>query len=693
MKNANQNQKRVLGVASFTLIMVFALAVMMESGTIQLTNQQQFSSQLPVEYSSFGEISTNESKLRAIVKGSIYETGSNMTVFGACFDGDGVLFPPAETFFTSWYPNGTIHVGPDEPMFGVYEDSDGFHPNGTGRWGIHVTMGDTIGTYLTEMRCEYDGDFAIAFGEWQNPEWVVRIRETQEQLNETYEFLGNVSTNLINFENFTTQQFASLSAMFSNISVQSEEQVEESVRQLQSALRDIDVARWTLDTKNPFYQLGSGTHNWQVVDMLNEDMVVVASDDGYIAMWDGASWEYWYHEDYSWRGVSLMPAVMIYSWIVGSDGTNPYYSVNGAAPEQFIPDAGSPTYLNDVVVFQRPNFPAGQFYGYILGDDGSVYFSDDSANTWSFEFGMGMGGSGDRGRISQIVDNHDPGQQDGYLAMFGQGNSIVLTDGSSQDYFTVAGNVRAVSLYSNTLGYAVVKGATESYIYKYNGTNVTLDYTIEGSAITPTGIVVHSNNDIWVTTSDPSVLYHFDGRSWEYNAVGYGELISVIINFNSGSSASLGIQDVAMSSTRDGYAVGTDGIIMKYSSKYDMMFEQMFEALENLNYTEILDAIDQMNQSVTQDLADLQLTLDTFNQTASLQLDNILGNVTYTQFWLENTLEPYVTSILVQLGIIEAKVDQTIQLQNQTISIVNETSSDVKDLIAHNQRMKAWITP
>ena len=41
------------------------------------------------------------------------------------------------------------------------------------------------GTYFTEMRCVNNatGDFALAFGEWQNPAWVARLATIQEDIS------------------------------------------------------------------------------------------------------------------------------------------------------------------------------------------------------------------------------------------------------------------------------------------------------------------------------------------------------------------------------------------------------------------------------------------------------------------------------------------------------------------------------
>ena len=64
---------------------------------------------LPVELQQTYDESTDSSKLKAMLKGSIYETGEQMTVFGACFDGYGYLIedPALNATLSSWYANGT----------------------------------------------------------------------------------------------------------------------------------------------------------------------------------------------------------------------------------------------------------------------------------------------------------------------------------------------------------------------------------------------------------------------------------------------------------------------------------------------------------------------------------------------------------------------------------------------------------
>jgi hypothetical protein len=151
---------------------------------ILFENTQYTSMEIPVQQ-TFSEPSEN-GKLKAMLKGSIYETGENMTVFGACFDGYGYLIqdPTLNATLSSWYPNGTIWEQ-DAPMTAVLNSTAGT----TGKWLYTVNMGAQMGTYLTEITCRYLGDTANAYGEWQNPDWVKRIATAQ---NESYQQYYNL---------------------------------------------------------------------------------------------------------------------------------------------------------------------------------------------------------------------------------------------------------------------------------------------------------------------------------------------------------------------------------------------------------------------------------------------------------------------------------------------------------------------
>ena len=134
MDALGREKKLVVWSFVFLFTTVVAMGLFMER-TVSVTKygeQSSFDASQPVGYTELGEESSN-GKIKAMLKGSIYETGSNMTVFGACFDGDGYPLPEADAKFTAWYPNGSIVTGPNATMDKIYDDFAGYHPNGTGR--------------------------------------------------------------------------------------------------------------------------------------------------------------------------------------------------------------------------------------------------------------------------------------------------------------------------------------------------------------------------------------------------------------------------------------------------------------------------------------------------------------------------------------------------------------------------------
>lgn len=137
---------------------------------------------------------SEERTLHALVKGSIYGTGEAVSVFGTCLDGDDEVINGTYAVMSSWYPNGTVffsNVSMGELSLGYYL--------------YNGVMNAVQGTYLTELRCMVNGSdqFALAWGEWQNPLWVEQIGYINESIEITWDkidqinvTLGNVYTNL-----------------------------------------------------------------------------------------------------------------------------------------------------------------------------------------------------------------------------------------------------------------------------------------------------------------------------------------------------------------------------------------------------------------------------------------------------------------------------------------------------------------
>lgn len=151
--------------------------------------------------------------LRAQVKGSVYETGEMVSVFGTCLNAtDEPISTGTYATMSAWYPNGTMffsNVSMDEIQPGYYLYSD--------------FMSAVQGTYLTEFLCHVNGsaEFAKAWGEWQNPMWVKRLADLnntlsnlnfsvnltpiQDQLNNISLQIGNMSVNMTNSFEITWQ--------------------------------------------------------------------------------------------------------------------------------------------------------------------------------------------------------------------------------------------------------------------------------------------------------------------------------------------------------------------------------------------------------------------------------------------------------------------------------------------------------
>lgn len=145
-------------------------------------------------YYAFSGVGSIEgtSELRAIVKGSIYETGEYMSVFGTCLNGEDNPINGTYASFSAWYPNGTQFV------FNISM------PELSGNPGYHLHqsyMQNVQGTYLTSMECRITGDNvtkALAFGEWQNPYWVYRLNLLNQSLSDVSSQLINVSLQINN---------------------------------------------------------------------------------------------------------------------------------------------------------------------------------------------------------------------------------------------------------------------------------------------------------------------------------------------------------------------------------------------------------------------------------------------------------------------------------------------------------------
>jgi hypothetical protein len=694
----------------FAFIASLSSSIILEN-TI-LPQVDTFYGEQPVEYTELQSYSTDPKKIKAIVKGSIYETGENMTVFGACFDGDGYLLEDSTANFTAWFPNGTIMypTGPMIPILGNQSD-----PNSTsGRFRIHVTMADTIGTYLTQFNCTIDqpgpnDDYAIAFGEWQNPQWVKRIGDTQQTVlnisqivDLNSEQLTNISNQITNFSQDVQTNFSTVIEQINNLNVTvgaGASADERQINELRELVHAISTSFWVIDETNPTYSLSSGTHNYQAVDMVGPNNVHAVSSDGFAVYWDGETWTERNLSGTNLLGVSVVPAALPYAWYAGSNGGLPVYSINGAAVQSVAGIVGG-TSLVDIKAFQQPNNPEGTNYVYAMSNTGEVIFSDDSASTWTNV--MNMTDSASTGHISQVVDNVVDAQvTEGYRMLFGMGDGVTFYDGV--DYsttFTLTGQeVRDVGLLYEDVGWVITEdGATnESKVYTFDGTALTLQYQTNGTvSMLFEGLGVAAQNDLWIVTADPSVYYHYNGRTWEYARFPFSEFVGVIIGFGNTSTIT-GLHDITMFNGKNGYAVGDDGLIMKFRNHHDERFDEILDQINatgNITNTliqELTNITLSMNASFSADFTAILNKLDALNASLTIKLDEIQTNITLMSVVVGDIYTNTLT-ILTQLGIIQGQLNQTIQIANDTLTIVTDTQTDVEELVNRSRRPRAWIT-
>ncbi|MBR9700897.1 hypothetical protein GOV11_03465, partial [Candidatus Woesearchaeota archaeon] len=494
--NGSWRKNATIWIFGIALVAVLVTGFVFETFDI---GQDKFYASQPVEYSQLDSFSTGG--VYAVVKGSIYETGENMTVFGACLDAGGDLLEESTATLQAWYPNGTVMleatdaipiIDIDAVAIGdpVYEDvldglstwdissgtfksgrhgyeivpltdvaigrlntsNDGdpgppttayivngtspyavldtvaisgsvadfggyvlyagetyfitidaggspydpkstnpytpgvgqlenvTYPMGgdhitwtgtvegttvntggfgkylygfrylevspfvagpTGRFRIHITMPDTIGTYFTEFNCTYGQDWATDYGEWQNPAWVKRIGDLQLSIANVTTILdghttqlANITSNLYNFSQDVNQNFSDVLTAIDdlNISVgEGEVQDERQINELRELVHAISTSLWVIDETNPTYSLSSGVFNYEAVDMVSPYDVYAASSDGRIVRWDGETWTTGSVNGTNLLGVSAVTAALPYAWYVGTNTSNavPIYSING----------------------------------------------------------------------------------------------------------------------------------------------------------------------------------------------------------------------------------------------------------------------------------------------------------------------------------------------------------------------------
>ena len=161
-------------------------------------------------------------KLYAGLKGSIYETGENISLFGTCLDGYDHPVNGTFAMLQTWYPNGSQQL-----LTGMSMIQQGY-------FVYNGPMDVVQGTYLTEMDCylptnsNQSNPDARAWGEWQNPVWVRRLADLNlslSGLNVSVDFssvlgaIGNLSSQMNESFNITWDRMTQMNATLANLTV------------------------------------------------------------------------------------------------------------------------------------------------------------------------------------------------------------------------------------------------------------------------------------------------------------------------------------------------------------------------------------------------------------------------------------------------------------------------------------------
>jgi hypothetical protein len=681
---------------------------------LQLTHAKlpkAFTPEKPVEYT---ELQSEGSSVRAIVKGSIYQTGSNMTVFGVCQDGDGYLLPAATTQFSAWYPNMTAVVT-NASMIG----------DGDGRWRIHVVMPATIGTYFTEMRCTYAGDFGLAYGEWQNPEWVALLGATYDVVfgvNASTVLLESVVQNLsfdVDAYFATVQQNVSeIIALIQganvtyNLSVNvtaNTTNLEERFREVSRALSWLRDGRWLIDGMNPTYIPGSGNTTYRGVDVRARDAVAVAGDGGVFGQWDGVSWSFGVTPGVvDWMSTSLVGRTQ---WCFGGNITptttmifltpgvsQPLYGVCSGTPAM-IPGTNA-TYVAHGVAYADPRDPFGPAQFWVVLDTGEVKESVDQGASWSTVTTLAAQG---RGSVcGQWTD----------VERYAVGGASVYANGSM---LTVSGAVFTdVACVGNGVAYVVGMNMTTNRTSVWKYVRGSIVAVAEFNEIPAAGIAASNEDVVWVALQYGGGIVQYDGVQWSMReSTTLGALTNISIMLGNATNATAQALFAVGSSGYGAYAVGTDGLIVRrYGIDEEAILGNgggggMFNGTVGFNGTvefngtvnvtvvfnesEILEALAAANASLTQEIAAVQGWLVQWNTSVMERFDAIAGNQTLLQLAVGD-VQSGVTQILIQLGILQEQVNQTLQIANQTLQIANETRSDVQLLVNRSGQLRAWTT-
>jgi len=163
------------------LVLILAVTLMMLTGAavggFLLKTDTVISVYIPgkdtIRTVNLGGKSDSPDVINVIVKGSIYEKNTRVSMFAACFNN---LNHPIQTnaTVTLTFPNGTI-----------FEDTRNMSEIFVGSFEYNTTSPNVTGTYFSLVNCTDGTNYGLAFGEFQNsPSWVEKLADlftTQQQ--------------------------------------------------------------------------------------------------------------------------------------------------------------------------------------------------------------------------------------------------------------------------------------------------------------------------------------------------------------------------------------------------------------------------------------------------------------------------------------------------------------------------------
>jgi len=556
------------------IAMSFLVVVIAIAGIFFLINGDveaySFDANSPITYTGIGSIDSSEG-LHAEVLGSIYESGEEITLYGACFGPSGDLLPMSNMTLTSWYSSGVM-----------WHNETPFLPMGGGRFRIQMNMSSTMGTYLTQATCHWQNQEAIAFGEWQNPDWVARIADTQTYLIAVNSSIYMVSSKIDNLtsivinrsdaidlaiasvQNDTTNiltLLGNLNVTFSGDLNASGLATQRFVNEVYNLVHSLAPNYWVLDETANYFDINS-TETFTGVSIAHPDIVHAVSNDGTWAVYDGTSWSEVNMTGYNWSDVFALQAELPYAWAVGSNGSSAVYSVNQNPPN--IINGSSATAFTDIILY----YDNGSVHGYIGADNGEVWYFDGS----TFSLDNTLSGFGPV-TISHLSDD---------LIFFARGDYLYKKDvGVYSSVQAINQNFVDIGVAYPDLAYAVSKDTVtgDVKVYEYDGSSwsVTL---VDGGGYTPTALSVLNSQDIWISTSTATIMFHYDGDVWDLIHSPYATMFEGIsVGFGNITFVGTGLYDISMLNEKEGYAVGDKGIIVKYQS----LMQKSYQIIERID--------------------------------------------------------------------------------------------------------------